>query len=69
MNDFQHFVVFTRSDRFPWGHYGSKPTLAEATTMADNAVQLQIADRAVVMEVGSVDAMPMFTFKYRAKHK
>ena len=41
--------------------------LKDAIRCADDIVARGDSDRAVVMEVGSVDAMPMFTFKYRTK--
>lgn len=67
MNESLRFLVFTRSDRFQWGLYMSDRTLDSAVQHADAIVATAVADRAVVMEVGGVDAMPMFTFKHRAK--
>lgn len=61
------FLVFTRSDRFPWSFHRSGASLEDAIRTADTVVTQGVADRAVVMEVGSVDAMPMFTFRHRAK--
>ena len=67
MNAELKFLVFIRSDRFEWTFHRSETTLAEAIQIADAVVAHDVADRAVVMEVGSVDAMPMITFKSRAK--
>lgn len=63
------FLVFIRSGKDPWHHIASTESLGLAIAEADSQMTLRegAADRAVVMEVGSVDAMPMFTFKYRAK--
>lgn len=56
------FLVFTRSDRHPWqlDIEGTFWSLASAIEKADEAT----ADRAVVMEIGSVDALPTFTLKH-----
>ncbi len=67
MSEGPRFLVFTRSDRFAWSAHRAKHTLAEAIKVADTVVAQNVADRAVVMEVGSVDAMPMMTFKHRAR--
>jgi D-tyrosyl-tRNA(Tyr) deacylase len=67
MTDAPKFLVFVRSDRFTWGAHRAEQTLAEAIHVADTVVAQGIEDRAVVMEIGGVDAMPMFTWKYRAK--
>lgn len=69
MSDGRAFLVFIRSDRFPWGLHRSELTLDKAVKVADAVVANSVADRAVVMEVGSVDAMPMFTFRHRAKQR
>jgi hypothetical protein len=69
MNETVRFLVFVRADRFPWALHQSCTTLDEAVATADAVVAQDVADRAVVMEVGSVDAMPMFTWKYRALSK
>ena len=61
------FLVFTRQDRFPWGFDVAFADLKDAIRCADDIVARGDSDRAVVMEVGSTDAMPLFTWKYRAK--
>jgi hypothetical protein len=60
------FLVFTRSDRFPWTFHLEFSSLDSAISRANQVVAENVADRAIVMEVGSVDAMPMFTFRHRA---
>lgn len=64
------FLVFVRADRHPWvpltEHFATEQAARE---MADAVVEAEAWDRAVVMEVGSTDAMPMFTWKYRAPRK
>ncbi len=67
MNAELKFLIFIRSDRFEWTFHRSETTLAEAVRIADAVVAHDVADRAVVMEVGSKYAMPMFTFRHRAR--
>lgn len=64
------FLVFTRADRHPWLLSGdAQSELSTAVRMANDAVLSPAsgADRAVVMEVSGVDAMPMFSYRFGAK--
>lgn len=65
------FLVFTRSDRHPWGMEFPMTGLAAAVDAARACVkstdpEVQ-ADRAVVMEVGGTDAIPTFTYRFGVK--
>ena len=65
------FLVFVRSGKEPWHAIAATPDLARAIHEANVCVETPREelreDRAVVMEIGGTDAMPMFTWKYRAK--
>lgn len=63
------FLVFSRMDRFEWALAGAYETLHVATHAADRILKEHERDRAVVMEVVGVDAMPVFIFKHRAVNK
>lgn len=61
------FVVFARRGKEPWFFHAFAGDLPTAKNAADIAVRVDGVDRAVVMEISGVDAMPMFTWKYGAK--
>lgn len=60
------FLIFRRAGDEPWRQDDTAETLAQALNFCDDILDSGQATCVCIMEVGGVDAVPMFTFRHAA---